>query len=198
MKKLFKLVLGVTLLMGAPAFAVVMQYLDANNQPVNVSGAEPMPVNAEVTVGSITASLSGDVRVTGQTCSSLTVHVDNVPATQAVTVGNFPATQTISGSVSVSNQPTVNQGLALEQIQQVATASSLSLTTVTSGTATPFWASIRNTGSTNVYISNGTPTSYSDAIATGEQIVLYLGTNTPTLNFNGVSAVGTLTFDLWK
>ena len=48
MKKLFKLVLGVTLLMGAPAFAVVNQFLDANNQPVNVSTSNPLPTSATV------------------------------------------------------------------------------------------------------------------------------------------------------
>lgn len=91
-RKFFTALLGVALFMGAPLIAAVMEYTGSDGvTPVKVKAATPLPITG--IIGSITASLSGDVRITSSTVT--------LPVSGTVTA--IPTgTQTITGTVVAS------------------------------------------------------------------------------------------------
>lgn len=90
-------------------------------------------------------------------------------------------------------------GLILEDIRQIATNTVTRLADITSGTAAPFWVTLRNVGDKTIHYSTATPTNYSDGIVASQQVALYFATNTPALtlqsNSSGVSSMAT---NIWK
>ena len=103
-RKFFTALLGVALFMGAPLAAAVVEYTGTDGvTPVKVKAATPLPITG--VIGSITASLSGDVRITSSTATlPVSGTVTAVPTgTQTITgtvVATIPETVTVSGTVT--------------------------------------------------------------------------------------------------
>lgn len=93
----------------------------------------------------------------------------------------------------------VQTGIMEEGIRQISTDTVFPVLDITSGTAAPFWLTLRNTGLRTIHYSDGTPTDYSDGLSSGEQIAIFCGTNTINLKLKSNSTgISTLTSNIWK
>ena len=169
---------GVALFMGTPLFATVQEFIGPDGvTPIKVSATNPLPSDAQVTVGSITADLNGNVQIIGQTVSSLTVHVDNLPATQAVSVTGTP-------NVAVTGTPTVAlaPSITFTQSSRIASPTAGSFTTSAGCEAVTLfnlgaqtiWVSLDGAGATvSAGIPCGASQSYQQSFSCGPNKAVY-------------------------
>ena len=161
-RKFFIALLGVALFMGAPLSAAVMEYMGSDGvTPVKVNAATPLPITG--LIGSITASLSGDVRITSSTAT--------LPVSGTVTA--IPTgTQTITGTVIASIPEQISATVTGTVVATIPEAISATVTgTITSVCTTTTPLEVSNPG-----------------VATSALYAADLATDTPTL----LSAVVTL------
>ena len=188
-RKFFTALLGVALFMGAPLIAAVMEYTGADGvTPVKVKAATPLPITG--IIGSITASLSGDVCITS---STVTLPVSGTVT--AVPTG----TQTITGTVVASIPEPISAtitGTVVATIPETVTVSG-SVTSVCT-TTTPLEVSNPGVATSALYaadLATDTPTLLSDVVTLATNDIVEIQVSAASWRGPAGTASGTLQAD---
>jgi hypothetical protein len=222
MKRIVLAALAAFIVCAAPVHAATgVAYQGNANQLIPVASSTPLPVN--ILGGSINASFSAFVSQAGvataavtDTAGRLFVNVAtgslNTTSSFATSAGvatsayvdssNRAIVNAATGTVAISNGLAVEQGLTYGSYAAVATNALTLLSDFASGTAVPFWISIQNIGSVNIY-KQVPGTAVSDNalyLPIGDTLTWYVATNTPALGFHAptTGAVGALAVEITK
>lgn len=183
MKRFLQVIL-LLLLLPATGFCVNVEYMDTNGvTPVKVSASKPLPVNASVSIGSMTVTTTvgtytPPIQAGTSTIGSIGAIINPLPAGTnsigSVIVSSMPASVVTppfvnssmvatsallaadsSQYVTIANTNSVTSGLVYSNTLTIATSSFTVLTNITSGTVAPFTIMLQNTGSGKLFKSIG-------------------------------------------